>query len=294
MRKQEVTAYNDVLVKADIDFIKYMVNLKKVKLIPGSGIAKVIEGVDHYLSLSPTDQITINDLKPLVNSYSISDSLRRLWIYEKEFGIQFKAMAKGDTEHGTVSQNMEHFLKDFELELFSASQLVYSNVDVNLPQTTQGDDIEYGDILIQCKHPDSITYKKIESILRDFQTRLLNGNKYGILGVGVEDFLNYKEPEHPLESEIFLKQYQAKLQQSEHILMNAFNPSLPNFPRILGVFFVNTHYTHTESGGLQLIKTTNSVYCIRPNARTKIPENIARKAYQAVCAFNDKPFILNF
>jgi hypothetical protein len=42
--------------------------------------------------------------------------------------------------------------------------------------------------------------------------------------------------------------------------------------------------------GLTLAKTTNSVFCLRPNARA-VPEETHIQAYEVVSVFNNKPSI---
>jgi len=60
-----------------------------------------------------------------------------------------------------------------------------------LPQHTLGEDLQFRDIDIQCKHPN--TLNQIENNIRDFTSRLNKSNRYGVFGLAVDDCLNYAE-----------------------------------------------------------------------------------------------------
>ena len=293
MIKSDITSYNPVLIQADLQFIKLMIAKYNVRLIAGTGLHRMISGCEEYLALMEDEEICNSHLKPLINSYSLSDSLRILWMKKKEFGIQLKSMISGDFEYGKISDKGEHYYKDFELEIFTAAHLAKEGVNIELPQCTDGHDVLYEKVQIQCKHPDSLSRNKLDKYLRNFDIDLGKRQTYGVFCIGVEDFLEFEETVNPLDTENFQNMYVARLKEIDMHLHDLFDSTLPFCPRVLGVVLINTHYTYTISGGLQLYKTTNSVYCIRPNTnKIKVPDDIMRRAYEIVYCFNEKPFIL--
>lgn len=293
MKKSDVTNYSQVLIQADIDFIKYQIDKKQVNLIDGTGLKKLIEDVEFYQKLSPEALITNKELKPLLVAYSLSDTMRILWMKDIDFTIQLRALNTGDFSYGQLSPEKENNFKDFELEMFSTAYLSEYGLNVTLPQHTEGNDIFFKDIEIQCKHPDTFTRDKIDKFLRAFQSSLQKSNHYGIFGLGVDDFLGFTETEFPYDDQKFQIAYRQRLQQIDKTLSLVFDDTLKYCPRVLGVYLINTHYTYMQSTGLTLTKTTNSVFCLRPNAK-EVSENSHRHAYELLTVFNHKPSIRSY
>ena len=59
------------------------------------------------------------------------------------------------------------------------------------------------------------------------------------------------------------------------------------------MFNVNTHFTFNTDMGLTLRKSTNAVFCLRPNARA-VTEEFHRQAYEVISVFNPKPSIRSY
>lgn len=292
-KKEEIVGYNPVIIQSDIDFLEFMIAKNGVTLIEKTGLHKLIEDCNDYIKLESETDFGIDTLKPLLVLHSLSDTLKTLWMKRKPFGTQLRAMNSGDFAYGTPSDQSEIYFKDFELEIFTAAHLNEYNVDVELPQDTAGNDLYYKDIEIQCKHPLVFTRQKIDGFLRAFQISLQNNQKYGVFGIGVDDFLGFTEKDFPYDDEIILDAYRARLNEAEVILREVFDDTLKYCPRILGVYLINTHFMHSPQLGPTLTKMTNSVFCLRPNAK-EVPEEIHRQAYEIISAFNSKPAIRKF
>ena len=264
--KDQIVGYNPVLINADIDFLEFSIRKNQVELIEGTGLKKLIDDCKQYIELDSKTDFGIVTLKPLLVLYSLSDTLRILWMKKKKFTIQIRAMNSGSFAYGEISQNDDINFKDFELEIFSASHMVQSGLNVNLPQETEGNDLMCNDIEIQCKHPESFNRQKIDGFLRTFQSSLQSKQKYGILGIGLDDFLGFTESDFPYDDAIILNAYTQKLYSAEAILKEVFDDTLRFCPRVLGVYLINTHFMYSHKLGPTLTKMTNSVFCLRPNA----------------------------
>jgi len=291
--KDQITGYSQVLIEADIDFLEFMIKKNNVDLIAGTGLKKLIDDCKLYISLDSSISFGIETLKPLLVLNSLSDTLRILWMKRKSFTIQLKAMNTGDFAYGIPSGDQEINFKDFELEIFTAAYLNEFNLDVNLPQDTVGNDLFYNNIEIQCKHPLVFNRQKIDGFLREFQTSLQNNQKYGIFGIGVDDFLGFTESDFPYDDSKIIDAYRQKLHETEEVLKLVFDDTLRFCPRVLGVYLINTHFMYSPKLGPTLTKMTNSVFCLRPNAR-EVPEEIHRQAYEILTVFNQKPAIRKY
>ena len=293
MIKSDVKFYPSTQIQADIDFLQYQIKKRQVELRPGTGLQKLIEDCEHYLALKENDPVYNTTLKPLLVLYSITDTLRMLWVKRIDFTIQLRAMNTGDTAYGTTSVNNEIYFKDFELELFTTAYLNEYGVNADLPQHTNGNDIFYKDIEIQCKHPEKLTRDKVDGFLRDFQASLQKSQKYGVFGIGVDDYLQFTENSFPFNFDSYMKAYFEKLKEIDKEISFIFDDTLKYCPRVLGVYLVNTHFNYNTQMGLALTKTTNSTFCIRPNAK-EVPEEFHIQAYEIISVFNTKPAIRSY
>lgn len=246
-----------------------------------------------YLNLKPGDEIYNTTLKPLLVLYSFTDTLRMLWLKRVDFTIQLRAMNSGSISYGKPGIEDEIYFKDFELELFSTAYLNEFGIKATLPQETAGNDIIYQDIEIQCKHPEVLTRDKIDKFLRAFQISLQKKQKYGVFGIGLDDHLQFTENSFPFDFDAHFKAYQEKLKEVDVELTAIFDDTIRHCPRVLGVFLINTHFMYNAQMGLGLTKTTNSTFCIRPNAK-EVPEECQRQAYEVVSVFNTKPAIRSY
>lgn len=287
MRKSDIIFYSTVLINADIDFLKFQISKRGVTLIQNTGLQKLIDECEAYIALPADSEIYNTTIKPLLVLYSLSDTLRMLWLKKKNFGVQLSAMNSGTYEYGVLTPGQNNF-KDFELEIFSAAYLTQYGVNVDLPQHTVGNDILYNDIEIQCKHPEVFTREKIDRFLRDFQTSLQTNQTYGVLGLGLDDYLAFTDNSFPTDFEAFERAYRMTLLNQDSVLQQVMDDTLRYCPRVLGVYLVNTHFSYNTEMGLSLMKTTNSVFCLRPNARP-VTEEIHRQAYEILSVFNKKP-----
>lgn len=293
MIKSDIKFYPTTQIEADIDFLLYQIKKRQVTLQPNTGLQKLIDDCRSYITLKEGDPIYNTTLKPLLVLYSLSDTLRMLWMKRKDFSIQLKAMNSGDFAYGTTSIGNDINFKDFELEIFTAAYLNEFGVKADLPQHTDGNDLFYKDIEIQCKHPESLTRDKIDGFLRDFQISLQKSQKYGVFGIGLDDHLQFTENTFPFDFDAYFQAYQAKLHEIDKELKTIFDDTMRFCPRVLGVYLVNTHFTYNDRMGLSLTKTTNSTFCIRPNAKD-VPEEQHIQAYEIISVFNTKPSIRTY
>ncbi|MEZ4921214.1 MAG: hypothetical protein R2792_19085 [Saprospiraceae bacterium] len=160
MIKSDIKFYPLTQIEADIDFLIYQIRKRQVKLIANLGLQKLIDDCRNYLALAPGAPIYNTTLQPLLVLYSLSDTLRMLWMKRLDFTVQLRAMNTGDFAYGVTSTGNSINFKDFELELFSAAYLNEYGVNATLPQHTSGNDLFYKDIEIQCKHPEALTVIK--------------------------------------------------------------------------------------------------------------------------------------
>ena len=289
MIKSDMKFYNNAQIQADIDFLEFQIKKKGVKLIPDTGLQKLINECLSYISLPPGAEIYNTTIKPLLVLYSLSDTLRMLWLKRKDFAVQLTAMNTGTYEYGIIGSGAnDNNFKDFEFELFSAAYLNENGINADLPQHTLGNDIFYKDIEIQCKHPEVFSRNKIDRFLRDLQSSLNASQKYGILGIGADDFLAFTDKSFPVDYGGFEKAYLSTLHQQDQIMQEVYESTLPHCPRVLGVFTINTHFTFNEQMGLSLMKTTNSAFCFRQKAK-EVPEETQIQAYEILSIFNGKP-----
>jgi hypothetical protein len=213
--------YSATQIKSDLTFLKYAINKNQVQLIANTGLQKIIDDCELYLSLQ---QVTQEQIKPITVLFTLVNSLRKLWLSDIDFTIQLRAMNTGQYEYGNTDPNFQHFFKDFEFEIFSASQLIKNQIQINLPQNTEGEDLQFGNIDIQCKHPN--TLNQVENNIRDFTTRLNQSNRYGVFGLAVDDCLNYAERLIFTDNNDFETYLQNKLTASEPILEGIFRDNL--------------------------------------------------------------------
>ncbi|MFO0495951.1 MAG: hypothetical protein ACK50Y_10510 [Flavobacteriia bacterium] len=275
--------YSATQIKGDLTFLKYAIKKNQVQLIANTGLQKLIDDCELYLGLQ---QVTQEQIKPVTVLFTLVNSLRKLWLSDIDFTIQLRAMNTGQYEYGNADPNLQHFFKDFEFEIFSASQLIKNQIQIDLPQHTAGEDLHFGDIDIQCKHPN--TLNQVESNIRDFTTRLNQSNRYGVFGLAVDDCLNFAERLIFTDNNDFETYLQNKLTASEPILEGIFRDNLARATRILGLYTTSTYFVLIDGNGLKLVRTTNSVFCFRPDRR-EISDAFYKQAYKVISTFNPHP-----
>lgn len=293
MKKSDIKFYNDVLINADLEFLKYQIKKRGVNLISDSGLQKLIDDSEAYVTLPADAPVFNTTLKPILVLYSLSDALRMLWMKRKEFGVQLSAMNTGSYAYGVPDVGHDHNFKDFEFEVYSAAYLNEYGVEATLPQNTDGNDIFYKNLEVQCKHPNGLTRDKVDKFLREFQRSLQNRQTYGVFGIALDDYLEFDDDTFPTDPTAYHQVYHTALQNHDTILQEVFDSTLPHCPRVLGVFSVNTYFSFTSSAGLVLNKTSNSVFCQRPNAKA-VQEELQIQAYEILSVFNPKPSIRTY
>lgn len=275
--------YSATQIKGDLTFLKYAIKKNQVQLFANTGLQKLIDDCELYLGLQ---QVTQEQIKPVTVLFTLVNSLRKLWLSDIDFTIQLKAMNTGQYEYGKADPNLQHFFKDFEFEIFSASQLIKNQIQIDLPQHTAGEDLQFGDIDIQCKHPN--TLNQVESNIRHFTRRLNQSNRYGVFGLAVDDCLNFAERLIFTDDNDFETYLQNKLTASEPILEGIFRNNLARATRILGLYTTSTYFVLIDGNGLKLVRTTNSVFCFRPDRR-EINDAFYKQAYKVISTFNPHP-----
>jgi hypothetical protein len=275
--------YSATQIRGDLTFLKYAIKKNQVNLIAGTGLHKLIDDCETYLGLQAVAQ---EQIKPITVLFTLVNALKKLWLSDIDFTIQLRSMNTGEYEYGVADRERQHFFKDFEFEIFSASQLIKNQLHIDLPQHTAGEDLHYGDIDIQCKHPN--TLNQVEGYIRDFTTRLNQSNRYGVFGIAVDDCLNYAERLIFKDDNDFESYMQHKLTASEPMLESIFKDSLARSTRILGLYTTSTYFILIDGNGLKLVRTTNSVFCFRPDRR-EISDALYKQAYKLITTFNPHP-----
>jgi hypothetical protein len=105
--------YSATQIKSDLTFLKYAINKNQVQLIANTGLQKIIDDCELYLSLQ---QVTQEQIKPITVLFTLVNSLRKLWLSDIDFTIQLRAMNTGQYEYGNTDPNFQHFLKILNLK----------------------------------------------------------------------------------------------------------------------------------------------------------------------------------
>jgi len=282
MMLQSESIYSVKQVEADIAFLEYQCKKNQVALTTGTGIAKLI--ADCRGSISPN--ATSVDATALSVLFSVTDSLKALWVGNAVFTNQLRAMNTGNFAYGNPDAPLDHNFKDFEFEIFSASQLLKSGIEAGLPQHTTGEDLEVGDLLVQCKHPS--TTLQVDTLIRAFTNRLYNEGKYGVFGMAVEDCLGYpsaKEFESEQEYNDFMLNHNAKVEQE---LNELYQRRVASSTSVLGLYTTASFFKKIKGHGARMVRMSNSVFCFRTD-RKEIPDALYKQAYRLVSSFNPSP-----
>lgn len=278
---QSDDVYSAAQVRADMIFLRYLCKKNQVQLKPGTGLSQLIEECRVFLE---TD--AVSDPKPLLVLFSLTSSLRDLWVHDVAFDIQLRAMNQGNYMYGSTDKEHDHFFKDFEFEIFSAAQIVKAGLATTLPQHTVGEDLRVGDIEIQCKHPT--TPNQVEVLMRDFRIRLNNQNKYGVFGLAVEDCFGYpsnREFESVDEFNEFMNVHNTALEVQ---FKELYEQRLAHSTRILGMYTTASFFLKIKGLGARMLRLSNAVFCFRSD-RKEITDDLMKQAYRLVSVFNERP-----
>lgn len=275
--------YSQQQIESDLAFLKYLTGRNSVNLRPNTGLQKLIDACDNYLILH---EIKEYEIKPITVLYTLVSSLKKLWLENIDFSIQLKAMNTGEYEYGNPDPALNHFFKDFEFEIFSASQIIKNGICVTLPQNTTGEDLQYATIDIQCKHPNTVN--QIIKNIEDFSSRLNKSKRYGVFGLAVEDCFNYAERLIFEDQEDYENHQRQKLSSSDEILSGIFTNNLAKATRVLGVYTTSTYFYFIKGLGLRLARSANSAFAFRPDRR-EIKDLTYKQAYKILTVFNPHP-----
>lgn len=270
-------------VKADIAFVEYQCKNNQVVLREGTGIAKLISDCESAIKLNDGSK---RDTNALAVMYSVSEVLRTLWLRNVIFTNQLRAMNTGNFAYGNPDAVHDHYFKDFEFELFSTAQLAMSGSLVELPQHTVGEDIECGNIQIQCKHPS--TLNQVDKLIREFTARLNKTGEYGIFGMAVEDCLGYpsgREFETVDAFNAFMASFNLGVEKS---LNKLYAERLAKSTRVLGLYTSASFFLKIKDSPARMVRMANAVFCFRVD-RKEIKEEHYKKAYQLLSVFNPRP-----
>jgi hypothetical protein len=283
--------YASQQIRADISFLKYQLDRNcKTTLIAGTGISKLIEDCENYLS---DKSIYLDKERAVHILYTLVGSIKLLWFNDVDFCQQFNSLNSGDYEYGKISPDGERFYKDFEFEIFAAAMLASSGLKPILPDHTSGNDIFCNDIEIQCKHPSVFSQNNIDKYIQKFHSSLIANKSYGIFAVAVEDSFDFAKLQSATSATDFERFLEQKRKDGEEILKDIFEKSLVTKVRILGVFLFASYYkiNFTSISDFRFVRDTNSIFCFRPD-RKEIKDDIYKKAYKILCAFNPSPSML--
>ncbi|HRD53706.1 MAG TPA: hypothetical protein PKY96_13775 [Flavobacteriales bacterium] len=275
--------YSITQVEADIVFIEYQCKKNQVALIDGTGLSKLITDCRAAISNNTTGHI---NLWPLTVLYTLAESLKTLWLKEVDFKTQLKSMNSGSLAYGSKDGPQEHYFKDFEFEIFSAAQLVKDGVEVVLPQQTEGEDLIVNDIHVQCKHPSTVN--QIDTLLRDFNSRLNDTKKYGVFGIAVEDCMNYPSDKEFSSVDEFHQVMDDVEMRVEKEQQKIFEDRLAASTRILGMYTMASFFVKIKGNAARMMRLSNAVFCFRHD-RKEIKDADYKRAYRLLSTFNSSP-----
>ena len=285
--------YSGTQIRADISFLKYQIDRNcHTALVPGTGISKLIGDCETFLADPIKNAINLPAVHAL---YALCNSVKTLWLHDRQFCLQFNSINTGDYQYGKISQEGEIFYKDMEFELFSAAALVGNGLDATLPDHTTGNDIYCSDIEIQCKHPNVLKKEAIDKHLRDFHLRLIENNTYGIFGMAVEDCFDFAKLNEPNEVDNFTKHLDKMRRDVEAVLYEVFQTCLQDKARVLGIFQTGSYFAPSKASpfGLHLVRDANAAFCFRPD-RKEIKDASYKNAFRILVSFNPSPSWLTF
>ena len=285
--------YNSTQIRADISFLKYQIDRNcKTTLIRGTGISKLIEDCEAYLSDA---NISLGRIKAVHILSTLVSSIRLLWFRDIAFCQQFNSLNSGDYEYGKVNLNEEIFYKDLEFEIFVAAMLARSGLTPNLPNHTTGNDVFCETIEIQCKHPNVFSENNIDKYVRKFHSSLIKNKTYGVLAVAVEDSFDYAKLTAQPSATDFQKFLEQKRKDGDQILKAVFEKCLVDKARILGVITTASYYEINQSttSDFRFVRDSNSIFCFRPD-RKEIKDEIYKNVFKLLYAFNPSPSMLTF
>jgi hypothetical protein len=275
--------YSANQIRADLAFLRYTIQKNQVPLRNDTGLQKLIDECQHFLN---NQQVTQEEIKPVTVLFTLVHSLKKLWLNDVDFTIQLRAMNTGTFEYGNPDPDLEHFFKDFEFEIFSASHLINNGIAISLPQHTVGEDLQFNAIDIQCKHPNSLN--QVEQNIRDFTSRLNTTRRYGVFGLAVDDCFNYAQRLIFRDEADYNQYFEALSLQTDITLQTLFRDSLARSTRVLGIYLTATFFVLIDNRGLRLVRLTNSAFCFRPDRR-EINDGLYKEAYKVITKFNPQP-----
>lgn len=270
-------------IGADLTFLKFIIKKNKISLKGESGLNKLI-GECEELFLD--NSINNDKLKTITVLNILVHSLKILWMNDKNFRNQLASMNRGSYQYGQSDTKFEYFFKDFEFELFSASELIRKGLSFDLPQNDDGEDLIFNNFDIQCKHPN--TLNQIEGLLRAFTYRLNKTKRFGVFGIGVEDCFGFADRLMFESSEDFNEYFTDKSENAEASLIEILQNQLANSTRVIGLYTTASFFVNIDGIGLKMIRLANSVFCFRPD-RKDIKEYIYKEGFKIVSAFNNSP-----
>ncbi len=179
-----------------VEYLRDLYRAKKIALKPGEGMTIALDeaeqsargvasqdaGTDENLVLAVNACHVVwglyDSIKACVDAgLDVTNHLGQLTTGTIDFGVP----ADAATSHKTI------FFKDFEAELLIAAQLTRAGLPVQFLEEANDPrgEMRVGDILIEVKHPNST--KRLESLMRKFNSGLHGSNAYGVFVTAVED-----------------------------------------------------------------------------------------------------------
>lgn len=135
------------------------------------------------------DQAVLQTVEAAHVIYAIAESIVTCRSGGLDITRHLAQMGTGTINFGTPgrAEDRDIFLKDFEYELFIASTLLKNGLlpsFLDNPSDPIGE-MEVNGLIIECKHPNA-THRPLSNITK-FGRKLLEGNRFGIIAVGIED-----------------------------------------------------------------------------------------------------------
>jgi len=170
----------------------------KIKLKSGQGLEKSLaeaEAIADAVSKGEkgTDQAFVESAKAASVVWNLLETLQPCLEHGLDLNEHLKQMTTGSVDYGTPAGEgglKPIFFKDFEMELFAASQCIKRKMTVKLNAVAND---PRGDLLIEplrleVKHPD--TPNQLEKLIRKFNGNLRKEGRYGVFVTGLEDAFN--------------------------------------------------------------------------------------------------------
>jgi len=261
----------------------------KANLVAGEGLDSALseaEAIADAVSAGRkgTQQAFLESARAASVVWGLSETLRPCLAHGLDLNEHLRTMTTGSVDYGVAAapnQSNRIYFKDFELELFAASQCINKGAKVSLNPVKNDPS---GDLFIQTlraevKHPNST--KQLEKLLRKFNGALRANGLYGVFLVGLEDVFQL-EPNMVFKDENEWKMWLDSKAQEVEVFGKTFLRFAAKMERLLVTVQTWTIW-YQAAGAVNLRRQGNSLlFDDRPN----VPATEYAAASQIAAVFN--------